>query len=268
MYHAYWGLNKPPFPSGPDRELFHEGVAQREALARLRFLIAHRRRLGLVVGDVGHGKSLLLDVFAAQCRTAGYAVANVDPLGLSTREFYWQLGTQLQARVRVEDDLVRLFRQTSDRINENMLEGRQTIVMLDDLEQAGPDLQNHVHRLLRTEAANTGRLTIIAATDTSQRMRLTTPLRQLCELRIELMPWDELDTVGYLQMALFAAGAERPLFADGAISELHQLSEGVPRRINRLADFALLAGSNKELDTIDAETVREASEATGPTSLV
>ena len=267
MYQSYWGLTKPPFPSGLDRDLFHEGMGQREALARLRFLVAHRRRLGLVVGDVGLGKSLLLEVFAQVCRTAGHAVAKVDPLGLSAREFYWQLGTQLHARVRVEDDLVRLFRQTTDRVSENRLEGRQTIVLLDDLEQTGPDLQNHVQRLLRIDAANAGWLTVIATANERHVLRLTKPLLQLCDLQTELTPWDELDTVGYLQLALFAAGAERPLFDDEAMSVLHQLSAGIPGDVNRLADFGLLAGSNAGLDAIDAETLREVCEAATESSL-
>ncbi len=261
MYQTHWGLAKPPVPSGLDTKLFYEGASQRESLARLRFLLAHRRRLGLVLGAPGLGKSLLTCVFAEQCRKAGHAVAQVDLLGLSTREFYWQLGNKLQAAVRAEDDMLRLFRQLTDRLQENALQNKQTVLLLDDLDQAGPDLLNQVQRLLRTEAANAGWLTLIATTGPTQIRRLGQGLLDQVDLRIDLQPWDELDTVGYLQLALFEAGAERPLFDDQAMTDLHRASQGIPRAVNRLADFALLAGSNNKQEMIEASTIQAASES-------
>ncbi len=261
MYQTHWGLEKPPFPSGIDTKLFFEGASQRESLARLRFLLAHRRRLGLVLGASGLGKSLLVSVFAEQCRLAGHAVAQIDLLGLSTREFYWQLGNKLHAAVRVEDDLLRLFRQLADRLQENLLQNKRTVLLLDDLDQAGPDLLNQVQRLLRSEAAQSGWLTLVATANPTSLNRLGQGLLDLVDLRIDLEPWDELDTIGYLQLALFEAGAERPLFDDEAMGDLHRASEGVPRRVNRLADFALLAGSSNSQEIIEASTIREATEA-------
>ncbi|NOZ40243.1 MAG: AAA family ATPase [Planctomycetes bacterium] len=261
MYQTHWGLEKPPFPSGLDPKLFFEGASQRESLARLRFLLAHRRRLGLVLGASGMGKSLLLSVFAEQCRLAGHAAGQVDLLGLSTREFFWQLGNKLHAAVRTEDDLLRLFRQVADRLQENALQKKQTVLLLDDLDQAGPDLQNQVQRLLRTDAAHGGWLTLVATANSTQLNRLGQGLLEAVDLRIDLHPWDELDTIGYLQMALFEAGAERPLFDDEAMSNLHRASEGVPRMVNRLADSSLLAGANHSQEMIDASTIQAASEA-------
>ena len=256
-----WGLEKPPFPSGIDTRLFYEGASQRESLARLRFLLAHRRRLGLVLGETGLGKSLLLSVFGQRCRLAGQAVAEIDLLGLSSREFYWQLGNQLQAAVRLEDDMLRLHRQVMDRLQENSLQGKQTVVVLDDLDQVGPDLINQIQRLLRTDAANAGWLTLVASASTAQLGRLGKGLLELADLRIDLEPWDELDTVGYLQLALFEAGAERPLFDDPSMSELHRASGGVPRTVNRLAEFALLAGAEHSQEIIDTSAIHAASAA-------
>ena len=261
MYQTHWGLEKPPFPSGLDPKLFFEGASQRESLARLRFLLAHRRRLGLVLGETGLGKSLLLSVFAEQCRQAGHAVAQVDLLGLSTREFYWNLGNKLHAAVRTEDEMLRVFRQLTDRLQVNSLQKKQTVLLLDDLDRAGPDLLNQVQRLVRTEAAHSGWLTLVATASPAQASRLGQGLLDLVDLRIDLQPWDELDTIGYLQMALFEAGAERPLFDDEALTDLHRVSGGVPRMVNRLADFALLAGSSHSQEIIEASTIQAASEA-------
>jgi len=265
MYQTHWGLEKPPFSSGLDLNMFYEGASQREALARLRFLLSHRRRLGLVVGEAGVGKSLLLRVFAKQCRQAGAAVAKVDLLGLSPREFSWQLGNKLQAAVRVEDDIVRLLRQVNDRLEENSLQDKQTVVLLDDLDQAGPDLLSQVLRLIRSDAT---KLTLIATASWAQLQRVSKGLMELVDLRIDLESWDELDTTGYLQHALFEAGAQRPLFDEEAISDLYRFTKGVPRAVNRLADFALLAGSGNAAEVVCAVDIQAASEAVSLPSLV
>jgi len=261
MYQTEWGLEKSPFSSGLDPRHFFEGASQREALARMRFLVAQRRRVGLVLGGSGSGKSLLLRVFAEQSRVAGQAVAEVNLLGLSVREFYSQLGSALQATVRAEDDTARLFRQLTDRFDAHRLQGLQTVLLLDDLHQAGPDLLNQILRLTRTDTACQGGFTVIATADTAQLNRLNKAVLEAVELRIDLEPWDELDTIGYVQMALFEAGAERPLFDDDAMSQLHQLAAGVPRAVGRIADAALMAHTDGA-ELIDAEMVQAASETT------
>jgi general secretion pathway protein A len=268
MYLTHWGLDQPPFPSGLDPHGFYEGASQRESLARLRFLLAHRRRLGLVQGGTGYGKSLLLKVFAQQCRAAGHAVAHVDLLGLSARELYWQLGNALHATVSVADDMLRLFRQLTDRLRDNTFLGKQTVLVLDDLDQVGPDLLNHIQRLLRTETADQGWLTVVASAHTQHTSRIGKELLKLVDLRIDLEAWDELDTIGHLQNALIEAGAERPLFDETAVTEIHRAAAGVPFAVNRLADLALLEGASHALHQVDEATILSASEALTQPDLV
>jgi len=261
MYQTHWGLTKTPFPSELDPELFYEGVHEREALARLRFLTDNRRRVGLLLGQRGLGKSHLLQVFASERRGQGDDVALIDLLGLSTREFLWQLGNELAASVRIEDEPLRLLRQLTDHLNENQLQNRRTILLLDNIDQAGPDLQTHLVRFARLPVAGAGGLTLMFTANTAHTARLQEALLELVELQIALEPWDELDTTGYLQLALVEAGSERPVFTDQALSELHRLADGIPRNINRLADEALLLGSPDPAQLIDPETVRAAHQS-------
>ena len=258
-----WGLEKSPFSSGLEMKLFFEGATHREALARLRFLRANRR-LGLVLGEPGTGKSLLFKVFENECRRQGCAVASVNLLGLSTREFYWQIASQLAAAVRVEDDQLRLFRQLSDRIVVNRLQDVPTVVLVDDAHQALPDLLAQLVRLTQLDAVSPNPLTMVLATCEAQSARLGAQLLELIDLRIDLEPWDELDTIGYLQLALVEAGCQQPLFDDQSLSEIHRLTAGVPRRVNRLAEHALLVGVADTGEIIDTETIRAAHAALSP----
>ena len=261
MYQSYWGLERAPFPSGIDTRLFYEDPGSREALARLGFLVDNHRRMGLVLGEHGLGKSLLLEVFAGECRRRNHQVAQIDMLGIKTHEFYWQLATQLGAAPRPEEDTVRLFRRVADRLAENRWQRLSTIVLLDDVDEAGPDVLTQLFRLSRIDPTTESWLTIVMGVDRRHICRLSSKLPELVDLRIDLQPWSEADTLGYVQLALVEAGGERPLFEEEALHLTHMLSDGNPRRVNRLADYALLAGSGSGLETIDAATVQAAHEA-------
>ena len=68
MYQAHWGLQESPFRGDLDPKSYYQSPTHEEALARLSFLVGQHRRLGLLVGPSGSGKSLLLEVFAQQLR--------------------------------------------------------------------------------------------------------------------------------------------------------------------------------------------------------
>lgn len=260
MYQSTWGLNKPPFPSRFDPHRFFEGIGQREALARMRYLVAGKKRLGLLHGTPGVGKSALLHKFAHECRNQGLPAALVNLQCISAREFYVLIATELQATVRLEDDLPRLFRQLKDRVAENRLQDLATVLLLDDWDQAGVDLAGHVQRLLHWAEQPENLVTTILACNSFQRVRLGESLTELVDLTIEVAPWDELDTVGYLQFALVEAGASRPLFTDRAFGAIHRLSEGVPQVVRRLADQALTLAADNSAEPIDEITIHAALE--------
>jgi type II secretory pathway predicted ATPase ExeA len=259
MYQAHWGLRRSPF-AGRQTPLFYEGESQTEAMARLRFSVAERRN-ALLLGACGAGKSLALMQFAATCRRSGRDVAAVNLAGISPRELLWRLAGQLSLSPGPDEDAVRLFRRVADYAAGAPWRGATAVLLLDDADQAGPDVQSALTRLL---ACGDGRAiwsTIVMAAAPEQAMRLSASLVDAIDLRIDLGPWTEAETVGYVQHALLEAGCERPVFEDEAVAVLYVLSEGVPRQVNRLADRALLAAAAEGIDMIDAGVVEAAHDA-------
>jgi type II secretory pathway predicted ATPase ExeA len=58
---------------------------------------------------------------------------------------------------------------------------------------------------------------------------------------------------------LKAAGAVESIFSRDAMQAVHELSGGLPRRINRLCDFALVVGFAEGLGLIDARQIESVS---------
>ena len=94
MYQAHWGLQESPFRGLLDPKFFYQSPTHEEALARLHFLVDQQRRLGLLVGPSGSGKSLLLEVFAEQLRRHARPVAKLSLLGVEPAEMLWLLAAE------------------------------------------------------------------------------------------------------------------------------------------------------------------------------
>jgi len=262
-------LERWPFRGAPEVDQLYPTAGHHEALARIDYLVDGRRRLGVLLGEAGVGKSLVLRASARQLERQGRAAVLLDAFAITPRELLWQFAAGLGAAPREDSDIARLWRQVTDRVVENRAQQRHTVLLVDDAGQAGPDVMTQFVRLARLDVSPSARWTIVLAAEPAQTARWNETLRDLVDLRVELGAWSPEDTVGYVQTALVDAGRIEPLFEDDALAALHALTRGVPRSVARLADFALLAGAAAGLDTIDASIVEAArDEIAWPTAAV
>ena len=265
MHHSYWGLNRPPFARQNSLDgSFHEGEVQAEGLARLRHVIQHSRRAALVTGERGCGKSLLLRQFAAECRDQGLHISEVDLDSVHPQEMLRQIASQLALNPRRDDDPSRLLSRLVDWAAAADFHRSHALVLADHADEAGPDVLRLLARCARMFDSYAPCLTLVSACRDENVMRLGNDLLDSIDLRIQLGPWEEADTIAYVQLALLDAGCDRPVFKDHALAVLHTLSGGVPRDVNRLADYAMAGGAAVGCETIDAGIVEAAYDALKP----
>lgn len=263
MYQEHWGLCESPFRSVLDPKRFYRSPTHEEAMARLDFLVQQRRRLGLLVGPAGSGKSLLLEVFAAQLRRNARPTAKLSLLGVEPAEMLWLLATGWGLSLEPTHSLATLWRAVTDRLVEYRYQQLDAVVLLDDANAVDRQVLQQVIRLARFDPSPETRLTVVLAGRNDAVAKLGEPLLGLSELRIELEPWEQAETGEYLHALLDQAGRQSSVFAEPAVTRLHELSRGIPRRVCQLADLALLAGAGRQLDQIDAEVVESAYQELG-----
>jgi general secretion pathway protein A len=260
MYRSQWGLTQAPFGSRPNPAFFYVSPTVEEGLARLQFLVDERRRLGLVLAPPGGGKSVLLTVLAEQLRRSQRQVAHFNLLGLSAADFLWQLASQWGIAFDDDSPLRAIWRAIGDRLVENRCQRVDSVILLDDCDEAGPEALEAVARLAQLDLSSEARLTIVVAAETGRAAALGSRLLELADLRVDLDPWEAADTESYVASALKSAGAVTAAFEPEAVRRLHDLAQGIPRRVNQLADLALLAAAGKQLPQVNAETVAVVSE--------
>jgi type II secretory pathway predicted ATPase ExeA len=255
MYKSYWGFLESPFRDGLDAEDFYQSPTHEEALARMHFLVEQHRRLGLLLGPEGSGKSLLLEILAGQLRRHGPVVARVNLTGISGNEMLWSLASQFGRNLDRCDSTPTLWRALSDRLAAFRYQQVDAVILFDDADRAGNSVVPHLIRLAKLEPSPQPRLTLLLAGDRLTIGRLGDTLLGLSELRIDLEAWQHDDIARYLDRALRRAGASTSMFDESAVARLYELSQGIPRQVRVLADLSLVAGAGRHTQTIDADVV-------------
>lgn len=265
MYLQHWGLDRSPFATiafgsgtaGDGREPYPTRPLA-EAAARADYLVGQQRRVGVLLGGRGWGKTTAAAAIAEEQRKAGVQTVLLDVVGLTARELLFRVAEGLDASPDGADCQMRLWRRIEDALAENRWQNLPTLLIVDDAEELGADSQQQLVRLARLEADPAARWTILMVTAPDALERLNTSLLHLIDLRIDLAPWSLDDTIGYVQNALIDAGRFEPVFADRALDLLHELTRGVPRHVARLADFALLAGASQQTKQIGVDLIEQA----------
>lgn len=255
MDYSYWRLKESPFRFGVDTKGFFLSGIHEEALARLEFLVEQQRRLGLLVGPAGTGKSLLLEVFAGKIRRAGRLVVHVSAAGAKTQELLWDLLFALGRTPKPEVSIGILWRQLFDRLREARLVQVPVVILWDDVEAASEEGRQVIARLLGYTSRSEAALTVVLSGRPEILSQLDSRLLDRVDLRIELASWELSETEQYLQEALTRAGRSEPIFTSEATVRLYELAQGIPRQIAQLAELALLAGAVQGIEQIDADTV-------------
>jgi len=260
MYETHWGLTRSPFPSHWDGRTFYQSPTHEEALARLHFLVERHRQLGLLLGPAGSGKSLLLRFFKGELGRRGAATASMNLFGVGPEDLLPRLAEHLELLVPASAGKAALWRMITDRLAEYRYERRDTVLLFDDADQAAPPVLTQLARLIKHDFSAGGCSTVVLAGRPERLGHLGPQLLELAELRVDLEPWEPTQTRQFLETSLAGAGREAPVFTPTATQRLHELGQGVPRRISQLADLSLLAGAGAELPLVDADTVEAVHE--------
>jgi general secretion pathway protein A len=255
MYQAYWGLAQSPFAAHISRSALAASPVHAEALARLDFLRESGGQLGLLIGNAGSGKSVVLTEFAQRAQRAGSLACLIASAAADELQLLVPLALGLQAPARGE--AWQLWQAIADRLQELKLDNLTAMILVDDLDRAGKSALDLVERLLAVAGAA---LTIVASSRPQSLPALGSRLLDRADLRIELATWSEDEARDHLRGSLARAGRQDPAFDPAATRRLFELSGGVPRKLNQLAQLALIAGASQKLNQVDADTIDAVNE--------
>ncbi|MFO0906272.1 MAG: ATP-binding protein [Pirellulales bacterium] len=232
---------------------FFMGSTQDEALARLHYLSDRQKRLGVVHGAHGVGKTWALQRYAAEVRRRGCDVALLDLAGRDGREFLHQLADGLLARVSRQEARFQLWRGILDRLTENRLLQTSTIVVCDHVDEATDEVRGLLLRLLHAADEPGAGLTVVLATTLPGAQGLDLRLRERVDLHVELEPWTMDDVARYVQWCSDRETHGALAWEDGVAESLWRTTGGTPRAVARLVDLTLVAARSERESRVTVE---------------
>jgi len=266
MYERFWQLNCNPFENDADQRSFFPSATHQATLLKLRYLVENGKGCGLLAGGTGFGKSYLLQVLSRQIGEAHGPFVHLVFPQMSPGELLNYLAVELGSALdagNLEPPIDRTVREIEQRLRKFTAEGRHPVIVVDEAHLI-EDMQvfQALRLLLNFQQPEKCRFSLIFAgqNDLLNTVRRLGQLEERLSVKCLLRPLSSEETVGYVSCRLEAAGAIRPIFDPAAMQPLHELSGGVPRRINRLCDLALLVGFADESSTISASQIEAVAE--------
>jgi general secretion pathway protein A len=257
MYREYWQLETKPFEPNADSRFFFPCESQRGALHKLRYAVDNRRGAALLTGPAGIGKTLLVQTLREQLGDAvGSFVQVVFPL-MSSRDLLAYLADEFGAPPAdpPERTIEASLRRLEFALGEQSRQGKHAILVVEEahlLEDCGLLETLRLLLNLRSEAGPMFTLLMVGQPALLNALQRNAPLDERVDLKMLLRPYTAEETADYVVHRLNAAGATRAIFSPESLKTVHELTHGIPRRINRLCDLALVVGFAARQATIDS----------------
>ncbi len=255
-----FGLNERPFTLLPDPDFLYWTPAHARAFAVLEYGVVARAPITVITGEVGAGKTTLVQ----------YLLRNFDDttlVGLISNAqggrgdlLHWALGA-LDVDVPDGSDYVASHQALQAFLIEQYSLGRHVVLIIDEAQNISVEGLEELRMLTNINAGKDELLQLILVGQPELREMITRPgLRQFAQrvtASFHLSAMDLETTKAYMRHRLIHAGGTGQEFNDGAIALIHKRSGGVPRLVNKFADFAMVYAASSDFPIIDEVVVCE-----------
>lgn len=261
MYERFFGLREGPFNVTPDpRYLFMTKQIQ-ESLAGLTYGIQNRKGFILLTGEVGTGKTTLLNRILEGLRGQRVTTAFIFNTCLKVSHLFdfilADFGIACESREKSQVLL---------RLNQWLLEryraGETAVLIVDEAQNLSLPVLEEIRLLTNLETSTEKLMQIILTGQPELEEKLKLPqlrqLRQRVSLRLRTEPLTLEETFGYINERLRIAGANgEPIFSDEAAQSVHLYSRGIPRVINLLCEHAMINAYVEHVRPVPPHLVKE-----------
>ncbi|MGB5984812.1 MAG: AAA family ATPase, partial [Desulfobacterales bacterium] len=260
MYEAFFGLKAKPFQISTDPKFMWMGEKHQEALATLKYGILDSKGFLLLTGDVGTGKTTLLQSLL-NTLDDNVLYALVPNPGLEPVDFFNFIARAFHMK-KNHFNSKGAFLEAFDQFLKVAHNARKKVLLIIDEAQAiQPAMLEEIRLLSNIEKQYTKLLNIffVGQNEFNELLvkRQMRALRQRITLNYHVDPLNRSETAAYIRHRLNVAGTTTEIFAPSAMDEVIDFAKGYPRLINVICDHALLTGFVQEIRVIDGAIIRE-----------
>lgn len=259
MYKRYFGFKEKPFSKTPDPKFLFLSRSHEEALARLEFVV-EERELAILTGEIGCGKTTLSRALMDRLGERFRFCYIINPR-LNAIEFLRTIARILDVEqpADAKDNLINQIHTAVYALNQRDI---CPVLVIDEAQMiTDVEVFDEIRLLTNFQLDDRNLLGVVIMGQPELRQLMGSnrfePLRQRISLHYHLKPLALDEIMEYLDYRLEAAGGAPGLFTPDAVQRIHELSGGVPRKINSMATNALLVAYGCDAALIDSNIINE-----------
>ncbi len=262
MYLDHFSLKIKPFQITVDPKFLWLGEKHKEALATLRYGILDNRGFLLLTGEVGTGKTLLINRLISLLDIDTVVATLPDP-DLESMDFYNLLADGLSMN-RTFDSKGEFLIHLRDFLHQSHANQKQVLLIIDESQRLNHRLMEDIRVLSNIELHDRKLINIFFVGQQEFNSILMTPqnraLSQRITVRYHIEALNTNEVGEYIHHRLKVAGSTKRIFDRSAVSEIYQVSGGIPRLINIVCDHAMLTAYAQGVHKIDGKIITECAE--------
>lgn len=259
MYEEHWGLSDKPFRNTPDPHYLYFSSQHEEAMTRMLYCILEGQGAMMLSGEVGCGKTLLSRILLDELSPEKFEAASIVHSNLDAnellREILRQFGCEVQGLEKAQ-----MLGLLGECFRAHQQAGRQTVIIIDEAQLTLDAMSLEEMRLLlnfQQDRKFSVTLILMGQPEMIERVKKSPQLLQRLNIRHHLKPLSREESFEYMRHRMSIAGASMDIFTKEAEELIAAASHGIPRKINGIADMALLTGFGLKSPLIDADIVRK-----------
>jgi general secretion pathway protein A len=245
MYKEFYGLRANPFNVNPDPRYLFLTRHTEEALACLTYGIQSRKGFVLLTGEVGTGKTTLINKLLEWLRLQQVATAFIFNSRMNVPQFldYMMADFGIPCDSKAKSQiLLRLYNWLLDRYRA----GETAVLIVDEAQNLSEEVLEEIRMLTNLETFTEKLLQIVLVGQPELEQKLKQPqlrqLRQRLTLRAKTHPLTLEESKAYIQQRLRIAGSNgQQIFEPEAMASVHSYASGIPRVINLLCEHCLVS---------------------------
>jgi type II secretory pathway predicted ATPase ExeA len=258
LYAEFFGLTERPFTLLPDPDFLFWSAQHRRAYSILEYGILACAPVTLLTGEIGAGKTTLVQALLADLGEGVTAGLISNAQGGREELLHWVLGAFGLAAPAGESH-VTLFHRLQDFLVAEYAAGRRVVLIFDEAQNLPDAALEQIRMITNINAGKDELVQLILVGQPELRDTVRRPeMRQLAQRIVASFHLGALTaeaTAAYIGHRLRRAGGTGQEFTAEAMAAVHAATGGVPRLVNQICDFALLYAWSADQARVEADTV-------------
>lgn len=232
----------------------------KRAYSVLEYGLRTRAPLTVVTGEVGTGKTTLLQAMLAEVDEDAVVGLISNAQGGRGDLLRWVLNA-FDLSTTPDADYVTMFQQFVDFVLDAYASNKIVVLVIDEAQNLSPETLEELRMLTNINSNKDELLQLVLLGQPELREMISRPeLRQFAQrvsVSYHLAPMDQITTGEYIRFRLQHVGGTGDEISEEAVNLTYEISEGIPRLVNKICDLALVYAASEETPRVEVDIIRE-----------